>query len=72
MSADKKLLESPTEERSVSARAVGVLLGVSTVTIYRLAGNGEIPCFRVGRRVLFLASEVDRWRRSRMASAIIE
>ncbi len=44
-------------------RAADVLavLPVSRATLYRAVARGEIPCFRVGRRVLFSREHLLRW-----------
>ena len=44
-------------------RAADVLavLPVSRATLYRAAAQGAIPCFRVGRRVLFSREHLLRW-----------
>ena len=34
---------------------------VSRATIYRMAAQGRLPSFRVGRRVLFSRSHLLRW-----------
>lgn len=37
------------------------VLPVSRATLYRAAARGAIPCFRVGRRVLFSREHLLRW-----------
>ena len=37
------------------------VLPVSRATLYRAVARGAIPCFRVGRRVLFSREHLLRW-----------
>ncbi len=53
-------------ERNQEAIAVGLstisrLLSLSERTVWGLTKNGQIPHFRVGRRLLFPRDEVLRW-----------
>jgi excisionase family DNA binding protein len=48
-------------ERPVSAKALGELLGVSHITIYKLAAKGTIPSFRIATAVRFDTRAVARW-----------
>jgi excisionase family DNA binding protein len=44
-----------------SAVECAAAIGVSTSTVYRLAGAGEIPCRRIGARLVFPKAAVTRW-----------
>lgn len=37
------------------------LLGVDRKTVYEFATRGEIPCRRLGRRILFPRAAIERW-----------
>ena len=52
-------LESLPEICSVAD--VLTVLPVSRATIYRMAAQGRLPSFRVGRRVLFPRNHLLRW-----------
>ena len=52
-------LESLPEICSVSD--VLTVFPISRATIYRMAAQGRLPSFRVGRRVLFSRSHLLRW-----------
>ncbi len=45
----------------ISVRELADLLGLSKNTVYAAAGRGEIPCRRVGRRILFSRAAIMRW-----------
>ena len=55
-------------------RAADVLavLPVSHATLYRAAARGAIPCFRVGRRVLFSREHLLRWLDGELAAQTFE
>jgi excisionase family DNA binding protein len=48
-------------ERPVDASALAELLGVSAVTVYKLAKKGAIPSFRIATAVRFDTRLVARW-----------
>ena len=48
-------------ERPVNAAALAELLGVSPITIYKLAAKGTIPSFRISTAVRFDTRQVARW-----------
>lgn len=37
------------------------LFHVSRATVYRMAGRGQIPCLRIGRRVIVSREHLRRW-----------
>jgi excisionase family DNA binding protein len=45
----------------LSAEQVAELLGVDSKTVYDYANRGEIPCRRLGRRVLFGRRAILDW-----------
>jgi excisionase family DNA binding protein len=45
----------------LSAEQVAELLGVDSKTVYDYANRGEIPCRRLGRRVLFGRRAILAW-----------
>jgi excisionase family DNA binding protein len=44
-----------------TADELAVMLGLDRKTIYEFATRGDIPCRRLGRRVLFPRSAIERW-----------
>jgi len=48
------------------------VLPVSRATLYRAAARGTIPCFRVGRRVLFSREHLLRWLDGEFAAQTFE
>jgi excisionase family DNA binding protein len=44
-----------------SATETAAQLGVSVATVYRLASTGQIPCRRIGARLVFPIAAVRRW-----------
>jgi excisionase family DNA binding protein len=55
-------------DESLSAAEAGRRLGVSSDYLYKQAKAGRLPfAVRIGRRVVFDARGLDRWRRQRTA-----
>lgn len=52
-----RLLEEPLLDVGKAA----ALLGVSRFTLYRFAELGRVPSRKVGRRLLFVRWELERW-----------
>jgi PTS system nitrogen regulatory IIA component len=48
-------------ERLLTARELAELLGFQAGTIVDWAERGRVPCFKVGGRLRFRLSEVERW-----------
>mgnify|MGYP001594968671 CR=1 FL=1 len=46
---------------TISADDLAELLGISVGSVYVGAGNGEIPCRRVGRRFIFWRETIYNW-----------
>lgn len=40
---------------------LAALLQVNRKTVYEMAGKGQIPCRRFGRRILFGRRAIDEW-----------
>ena len=45
----------------LTADEVAVMLRVDRKTVYEFAGRGEIPCRRLGRRILFYRRAILAW-----------
>jgi excisionase family DNA binding protein len=52
----------------MTAGEVCSFLGLSRNTVYEAAGRGEIPCRRVGRRLIFSRSALVLWLRHERAA----
>ena len=37
------------------------ILGVSKATAYRMAGQGQLPCLRIGKRIILSRAHLRRW-----------
>lgn len=48
-------------ERPLTAPALAELLGVSKITLYKMAHKGSIPSFRIATAVRFDARAIARW-----------
>lgn len=48
-------------QRPLTASALAELLGVSKITLYKMAQKGTIPSFRIGCSVRFDTRAVARW-----------
>ena len=62
----RKLMEVHMEEELRTIEDIATHLKVSTKTIRRYVKSG-LPAYRIGRRLLFLWSEVNAWMRSKLA-----
>lgn len=56
--------ESTESITIITADAAAALLGVHRQSLYSAAGNGEIPCRRVGRRFIFVREHLIQWLRA--------
>jgi excisionase family DNA binding protein len=56
-------------ERLLTARELGELLGFQPGTIVDWAEAGKVPAFRIGGRLRFRISEVERWLEMKRVSA---
>jgi len=50
--------------RALTARELAAMLSVSTITIFKQAKAGRIPCFRIGTCVRFDPRAVANWLRA--------
>ncbi len=48
-------------EKLVSIKEIAELTGLSVSSIYKRTSIGAIPYYKVGKRVLFKPSEINRW-----------
>jgi excisionase family DNA binding protein len=48
-------------EPLLTARALAEILGFSAGTIVDWAERSEIPCFKVGGRLRFRVTEIEKW-----------
>lgn len=55
--------------QALSAADVASMLGVSQNLVYKLAREGEIPSYHVGRKLRFTADAIDAYRRGNVSSA---
>jgi excisionase family DNA binding protein len=44
-----------------TANELAELLGIDRKTVYEFATRGDIPCRRLGRRILFPRVAIERW-----------
>ncbi|MGH2372166.1 MAG: helix-turn-helix domain-containing protein [bacterium] len=45
----------------LTVQEVAAYLRLHAVTVYRMAQNGELPAFRVGRRWRFRRDQIEQW-----------
>ena len=50
--------------RNLKVADIAPILGISEKTVYRLAGKGVIPCFKVGGSLRFAPAEISKYLRS--------
>jgi len=55
--------------RLLTAKEVAGLMRVSTMTVYRLINNGELPAYRIERQVRIDEADVSRYLASRYTEA---
>ncbi len=49
------------QRRTMTVKEVAVFLGVSVDVVYEQVRKGNIPYFRVGRRILFRIETLEIW-----------
>lgn len=59
--------EGSGEKPVINAAEAAELLGLDQDTVYDYAGRGEIPCRRLGRRLLFSREALLEWVKGRAA-----
>ncbi|MGH2403180.1 MAG: helix-turn-helix domain-containing protein [bacterium] len=52
----------------LTVQEVAAYLRLHAVTVYRMAQNGDLPAFRVGRRWRFKRDQIEQWLADRQAS----
>lgn len=62
LQGDKQITDAELPDRP-TVRQVAAWIGKSINTIYLWAGNGEIPCRRVGRSYIFDKAALLKWAR---------
>jgi excisionase family DNA binding protein len=65
----KERANSTAYEPSINTKKAACILGVHPNTLLLMARRKEVPAYRVGRRWLFVASSLVRWRDQRLQSA---
>ena len=50
----------------MNLRQASQYLGVSSDTLYRYIGSGEVPAFKLGNRWKFSKAVLDRWMEKKM------
>ncbi len=53
--------KSEVIERLIPARVAAPGLGLTEAQVYHYVRTGQLPCVRLGRRVLFSPSALQRW-----------
>jgi excisionase family DNA binding protein len=62
METGRTIAEILNEMRgAITATRLANLLGISPITVYKMAKSGRIPCFRVGTSVRFDPGAIARW-----------
>jgi excisionase family DNA binding protein len=59
--ADRDTTGEESESVALTADEVADMLGVSRNTVYDAAGRGELPCRRIGRRIIFGRAAIMAW-----------
>jgi excisionase family DNA binding protein len=66
--APTKTWTRPTERDVLTADEVAALLRVDRKTVYDASGRGDIPCRRIGKRILFSREAIMLWLEGKAAS----
>ena len=56
---DQKMLHELPDFFSV--KMLADILGVSRATAYRMAERGQLPCMRVGKRIILSRAHLTQW-----------
>lgn len=62
--------QPPIERIAVSAPEAARMLGIGTRLLWSLTNRGELPCVRLGRRVLYSVDELRRLLAERTGKAV--
>lgn len=49
------------ERSTLTVEEIAKYIGISKEQIYLMVREKRIPCFRIGRRILFKRESIDRW-----------
>ena len=63
--ASRYAASSPTAERLWTVAALAQFLGLHPKTIYTWVERGSVPHFKIGGRVRFHPTEIERWLKTR-------
>jgi len=66
----KQAIEQPIEPFALKAREAAVLTRISERVLYSLTSEGEIPCVRIGRAVLYRPESLKKWLKEREAKGV--
>lgn len=58
------------EQQRLEAREAANYLGVCKDTLYTMARRGEIPHYRLRRRVMFTKESIDQWIKDQEAESV--
>jgi predicted DNA-binding transcriptional regulator AlpA len=62
MSSDRQTAPAPDSGRLlIDVGTAAKMCGISRRTLWSLTDSGAVPCRKVGRRVLYVPSELQRW-----------
>tara|TARA_Y100000310_G_scaffold331632_1_gene405528 strand:- start:588 stop:1085 length:498 start_codon:yes stop_codon:yes gene_type:complete len=53
------------KSRLVKGVDLAEYLGLSSSTVYKMAADSEIPCYKLGRNLIFDLDEIDEWMTTR-------
>ena len=54
-------LEAMSKPGFYTVEEMQALTGLSRATVYQAARKGQIPCKRIGRRIVFNRANIDSW-----------
>jgi excisionase family DNA binding protein len=58
--AGKRVKQEKNQRRTRTVEEAAVILGLSRAGAYRAVNSGELPCFRIGARVLISDVTIER------------
>lgn len=59
--ANASIQSQKTERELLTTLEVAKMLKVARITVYRMAGRGDIPCYRNGKNLMFYREEILQW-----------
>ena len=69
--SDRRLAAVLAFEPLITAEDAAELLNLHPVTVLRWAREGQLPHLRLGRKVMFRASELDAWCSARYTNGAV-